>query len=390
MRTLIKRTYNFFNNKLNLDHINRNIINSNLVKRIISVWRKPIIIRSRSKTILNKKFIFVFIVSWHFNQKIPKAPTKIINGYINALDKMNIPYIIIGTTSIDLILKKIPNPLCFISGSDYRFLTKENLETLRKYKHFVWVNHWFKNSIDFYKKHNLPNISWSNSYCEKILSAKPNFVFTPGTKSTLQYYEKWEDNGQKLISLPLACDTSLYHPNIPLRKKFEKMEIVFVGGYWSFKARQFNKYLKPFEKKLSVFGYSKWPYIHYGGKLPDDHEPSLYKQALLCPAINEPYAEIFGGDICERVFKIMGCEGLPITDCVPAHYDIFSKNELIVPRDLNDYKEKVRKILEDNKLFEKYRKAGYKAILERHTYVHRVKTILKNLGIEHLINSGNK
>ncbi|MFX0134400.1 MAG: glycosyltransferase [Candidatus Hodarchaeota archaeon] len=390
MRTLIKRIYNFFNTKLNLDHINRNIINSNLVKRIISVWRKPIIIRSRSKTILNKKLIFVFIVSWYFNQKIPRAGTKIINGYINALDKMDIPYIIIDTTSIDIILKKIPNPLCFISGSDYRFLTKENLKTLRNYKHFVWVNHWFKNSSDFYKKYNLPNLSWSNSYCEKILSAKPNFLFTPGTKSTFQYYEKWEDNGQKLISLPLACDTSLYHPNVPLRKKFEKMKIVFAGNYLSYKARQFNKYLKPFEKEIYVFGYNKWPYIHYGGKLPDDLEPSLYKQALLCPAINEPHAEIIGGDICERVFKIMGCEGLPITDCIPAHYDIFSKNEIIVPRDLNDYKEKVRKILGDNKLFEKYRIAGYKAILERHTYVHRVKTILKNLEIEHLINSGDK
>ena len=62
-----------------------------------------------------------------------------------------------------------------------------------------------------------------------------------------------------------------------------KTKMAFVGGYWAYKERQFDRYLNPYERRLPVFGYSAWPYANYGGQSADEEEPSLYRQAMLCP-----------------------------------------------------------------------------------------------------------
>lgn len=343
--------------------------------------KKPLITQPYKKKPKSGEITFVMIVGSAFNQNKPNAETTCRIGLCNGFEKIGVPYVIISIFELSKVLDKIKNPVCWISGSDYKMLTSKNAKALKKHKHAVWVSHWFKGSKSFYEANRLPNLSWSQKYCKKILSTNPDFVFTPGTKSMLRFYEEWVNHGAKLVSLPLACDTQVYYKDAPQVREFNNIKMAFVGGYWAEKAKQFDKYLRPFEDQLSVFGYCAWPYKNYRGQLSRELEASLYKQALLSPAINEPQAEIMGGDICERVFKVLGSGGLAITDCVPAHYDIFEKNQLIVPKDLDDFKKKVKQILDNPRRFNKYRLAGHKAIIESHTYAHRAKTILKEAKI---------
>src|SRR5262249_51499482 len=152
---------------------------------------------------------------------------------------------------------------------------------------------------------------------------------------------------------------------------FHDARIVFVGGYWPYKAKSFDLYLKPYEKLLTVYGYWSWPYAGYGGRLAEEDEPLLYHDAALSPAINEPHVPVMGIDVNERVFKILGCGGLCITDVTPAYSCLFNPEELLVPRSIDEYHEMVQMALKDLESLFKYREAGYKAIRERHTYRHR-------------------
>jgi len=69
-----------------------------------------------------------------------------------------------------------------------------------------------------------------------------------------------------------------------------------VGGYRAYKNIQYDKYLKPYEDVLTVYGYNRWPYKGYGGLLPEDDEKVLYQNARVCPSLSEPHAEV----ICQQ------------------------------------------------------------------------------------------
>ena len=257
-----------------------------------------------------------------------------------------------------------------------------NLATLKRCRHCVWVATWFKDDINFYQANKLPNNSWNPKLNNKILSSEPTFIFTISPESSFEYYQNWIQSGAKLVSLPLACDTSLYNSNPPFCPEFEAIDMAFVGGYWPYKAQQFDLYLKPYQEKLKVFGYSAWPYAGYGGQLPEQQEPSLYYQAKLSPTINEPHVSLMGTDINERVFKVLGSGGMTITDVTPAYREWFTEDELLVPTSVNEFYDMVHLLLNDQAFNDKYRQAGYKAVSQSHTYLHRAKSLLSCLEIE--------
>jgi hypothetical protein len=158
-----------------------------------------------------------------------------------------------------------------------------------------------------------------------------------------------------------------------------------VGGYRAYKNVQYNKYLKPYEEILAVYGYDRWPYKGYGGLMPEGDERVLYQNARVCPALSEPHAEVMG-DIVERAFKVMGSGGLAVTDVTPFYRELFSPDELMVPESIDEYHALVRLALSDDDFSRRYRENGFRAILERHTYAHRARQILNLLRLGNEIN----
>ena len=156
--------------------------------------------------------------------------------------------------------------------------------------------------------------------------------------------------------------------------------MAFVGGYWQKKAYFLDRYLKPYEDILTVYGYSKWPYSGYKGLLDSVDEKLLYNSAVLSPAIDEPHAAVMG-DIVGRVFQIMGCGGVARTNAVKFYRELFQEDELYVPKNEKDFHEMVETLLNDEEVNSAFRRKGYDAILNRHTYAHRAQQIMGSLGI---------
>jgi len=323
---------------------------------------------------------FIVICGPGFNQKIPNAATTSRIGWCNGFEQIGIPYQLVSVYDLAKTLPDIANPLCWISGSDYLFLNKKNLQALSKYKHIVWVSTYFKYDKNYYQERGLPNLSWDSPLRRKILSSNPSYLFTISSESKFEFYQGWIEEGANLISLPLACDFTLFDKPNYLRK-FDNVELAFVVVYWDYKAIEFNKYLKPYEQRLTVFGYSKWPYARYGGLLSESDEPSLYKQARLSPIINEPHVSAMGIDVNERVFKVLGSGGLGLTDAVNIYRDWFNKDELLIPESEEEYHFLVKSILNEPEKFAKYREAGKNAVVKRHTYAHRAVKLCSLLGV---------
>lgn len=341
--------------------------------------REPVITERSGKQIPEADRTAVILCGPYFDQRVPNAGVTYRMGLARGFEQVGVPYELVSLFNLER-LEHLDDPVVFISETDYEFLSIRQVRQLRKYRHFVWVNPWFDGAEKFYAEHGFEGLSVPAKVRTRVHRSEPAFVFTPVSQSGLEHYSGWARSGHQLISLPLACDTVVYdHYDSPA--KFASVRMAFVGGYWPYKARSFDIYLKPFERELTVFGYACWPYAGYGGKLSAEDEPLLYRDAALSPAINEPHAPVIGGDICERVFKVLGSSGLCITDATAAHHDLFQTKELLVPESLDEYNEMVWAVLKDPEAFSAYRQAGYNAVRTRHTYAHRAATVLEKMGL---------
>ncbi len=160
--------------------------------------------------------------------------------------------------------------------------------------------------------------------------------------------------------------------------QFADVDVAFVGGYRVYKEPQYQERLWPYKNTLKVWGYTEWPRC-YQGYLPNDQEKALYRQARLCPTISEP--QFFAtGDTVERPFKVMGSKGLTILD-MPCYHELFTGDEALIAVAPATYRAVVSEVLADPVLCDQYRMAGFVAVMERHTYKHRVETILEELGL---------
>jgi hypothetical protein len=327
---------------------------------------------------------FVMVCRQGFNINVPNANATIRLGICRGFAKIGVRYQLVSVWELEKVLPELRRPFIYLSCYDYEDLSGQALKLLRNYPQLIWVNPWFADLEKVYAEHHLPDPRLSAQTTGRIMESGAKFLFAPVPSSCLHFYEEWEKRGQKVISLPLACDTTRYFAQ-PEDKRFKGTQLAFVGGYRPYKNIQYEKYLKPYEDILQVFGYDHWPYKGYGGLLADDDERVLYQNACVCPALSEPHAELMG-DIVERAFKVMGSGGLAITDSIPGYREFFAPDELLVPGSVEEYHAMVRQALTDSDFNRRYREKGYQAIVARHTYAHRAKTILDALGLSSVVN----
>lgn len=331
----------------------------------------------------NAKATFVAAVGPDYDQTVPKAWNCIITGYCNAFEEVGIPYVITDVKDLSRVLSELKRPFCLIKGNDFDFISQPSINLLKLVPHFVWVDRWFQGQENFFVENNMDpqRFSFSSALQKKILDSEPSFVFSATTQRGLHFYEGWEKHGAKVCSLPLACDSATYLVSSARHPQFEQVEMAFVGGYWESKGRQIDLYLRNFEDRLTIYGYSKWPYSGYRGLLEKELEPYLYRQARVSPTINEPTVALLHGNINERVFKILGSGGVSVVDAVPAYRDLFNDDELMMPSNVQEFHDMVCALLENDTIHATYQKKGMAAVLSRHMYRHRVAVILQWLGI---------
>ena len=370
------------------DVIKKNIPKG-LIKPLSSIYqsyRRAVITESLGKLDPMKgNLTFVMMVGSTFDQRRPDAMMTCRMGYCHGFEALGIPYIIVDIHQANNILPKLPNPICFLYAVDLAGLSNSIIRTIRKYPTGIWVHPWFKDSKSFFTMQGLDYKVWTlnEKLLKKTLDVEAKFGFTGTVASGLNYFEEWSQKGLPMVSLPLACDTKVYceNENKPIHN-FGNIDLAFVGGYWQSKGVQIDNYLKPWEDRLTVFGYSKWPYCGYGGQLKAELEPQLYRQAKVCPVINEPTVALMKGQINERVFKVLGAGGCPVVDAVPAYRELYSDDELLIAENVEHFHFLINSVLENEELNISYRKKGYEATLSRHTYSHRAIEFLRLCGLD--------
>jgi len=359
-----------------------------LARRLIKRFVSPLLTSGQFEPVLGNQpyggpgdspVTVVVVCRKGFNINVPNAAVTIRLGFCHGFAQIGVRYHLVSVYEIAHVLPQLERPVVSLSCYDYADLGVAARRLLRDIPHFVWVNPWFEDLEVVYANHNLPDPRMPVQVTQRILESGAAFVWAPVPRSCLMFYDEWRKRGQRLESIPLACDTTHYYPE-PEDQRYANVKMAFVGGYRPYKNVQYDKYLKPYEDILAVYGYDRWPYKGYGGLLPEGDERVLYQNAQVCPALSEPHAEVMG-DIVERPFKIMGSGGLAITDVIPFYRDLFAADELLVPGSVDEYHDITHQALSDDRFNRRYRERGYRAILERHTYAHRAKQILDLLGL---------
>ena len=342
----------------------------------------------RKPTILENLFLpkegvdsFVCAVGYTYNGNHPNAMTVARNGYVNAFLSLGYNSGFVSTFDLYRVLKSSGNEtIVMLFWNDLMSLSDETVELLSKKRVIIWVNPWFEGDDEWFRKRDLDPSKWRIGKRIKLRISRinPRFVFSATTASGLEFYSAWEEQlGLKAVSLPLACDDTIYYAD--KTTLFPDIDVAFVGGYWQSKGVELDRYLRTFESKLTVYGYNQWPYVGYKGKITVEQERCLYTQAAISPAINEPSVKYLNGQINERVFKVLGCEGCSVVDEVTGYGELFSDSELIMSKNPRDFMLKAELLLKDRDMNKEFREKGFEAVRTRHTYSHRAQTIIELL-----------
>jgi hypothetical protein len=217
-------------------------------------------------------------------------------------------------------------------------------------------------------------------------TGKPDFVFLHVADHNLEdVLGGWRLIGITPIGVLNAADTFAYAGGI--QREHLRSDVSLVGGYWPFKARNIDRFLLPLchsSKNLNVkiWGNGQWPVTQFLGYCQDETMKDIFASARVCPNVSEPHSTspLYRSDIVERPFKA-ALSGLVVSDYVEEAEVVF-KGVLEMAKTPEEYEQKIRYWINSNEEERNEYKARLrKVVLDEHTYFHRIRKILKNLGM---------
>jgi hypothetical protein len=190
----------------------------------------------------------------------------------------------------------------------------------------------------------------------------------------------WKELGYKIWGFLPAVDTNVYY-QVPINKELLS-DIVFIGGYWEYKAQNLDKYIVPLcypigKYKIKIFGNQHWSVPQYLGFASDENIRNLICSSTICPNIHEPHSNKYGFDVVPRIFNIIACKGFCISDYVESlEKDIFTNNELLMVKDPQDFFGLIDYFLKNPEKREEYINKAYSVVMRKHTYKNRVSELM--------------
>jgi len=222
-----------------------------------------------------------------------------------------------------------------------------------------------------------------------VLDQHPDVVFGYGFKDDAHFWSKWTVNyGIPWVPMPTAADITLF--NITNRPKL--YDIVYIGGYWSYKSSSIDKWLLPVIRENSnycLYGWGKWPAgVKHLGIVKDEDVPNLLASAKVGPCISEPHTGLYGIDIPERIWKIVMCGALAIHDNIPRLIDRIPS--LIMAENVEHFRLLCSYYIKaDQTVIDEWCRRQRHDVLTAHTYHHRLSGLLFALGFDNVAISMN-
>jgi len=172
-------------------------------------------------------------------------------------------------------------------------------------------------------------------------------------KNYLEFYKR--HGAKKVHWLPLACDPEIHRKyNTPI-----KYDISFVGNVLGDRPLYLNKLKEEFPRSFIGRAY-------------------LRDMALIYSASKIVFNRSLNRDLNMRIFETMSCGRLLMTDFVQGLDEFFKdKVHLVTYFSLEDLIDKVKYYLEHEQEREEIAMRGMDEVHSKHTYLHRVREILK-------------
>lgn len=212
-----------------------------------------------------------------------------------------------------------------------------------------------------YKKLNIPTVLWG-------IDHDPDKIkFLNYFKNDFSYIFYWHKNyppklNKKCFWLSFACD-----PNINRKFDTKKIyDVVFVGNVSYKYCQERIRLLKLIGEKFNLKVFNSV----YGEKMA-----KIYSQAKIV------FNKSISGDLNMRVFEAMSCGSLLLTNRLQPEAgleDLFiHRKHLVLYNDETDLLEKIAYYLKHESEREEIAYNGNKEVVEKHTYEHRAKEMLK-------------
>lgn len=216
-----------------------------------------------------------------------------------------------------------------------------------------------------------PNAYWVSDahlgYKYRLERAKQfDYVFVAQRRFVDEFVRDGIDP-KKIFWLPHAFEPMCYKPEPCI----EKYDWAFVGHMNNqFRIDLLDRFCK--EWPLGSHGYLGWRMPeHKGWNVLEDVSRKFNKSRVI---LNENIMD----DINMRTFEAMGCKKALVTEWLPTLPELFQdRKHLMMYRTIEDAVAMTKELLANDDLRNSIAQAGYDEVIVKHTYMHRVKTILE-------------
>lgn len=174
------------------------------------------------------------------------------------------------------------------------------------------------------------------------------------------------------VWLPHAAEPQAY-PKIDIIKKYD---VCFVGHVQE--TPNYNGFSR-IEALDRLF--KEFPNFYYGSRHPAFPNKNLFEDAAKKFSLSKIVFNIsIKDDINMRVFETLSTGSFLLTNWIPTLGDLFEDGKhLVTYKSLDEMVEKAKYYLEHEEEREKIAQAGYQEFIAKHTYKHRVESILSRV-----------
>ncbi|MBI1952748.1 MAG: glycosyltransferase [Candidatus Omnitrophica bacterium] len=195
--------------------------------------------------------------------------------------------------------------------------------------------------------------------------------------------------GARTVSfLPCACDETVYRPLAlsPLQRRRFHSEVAFVAWHAPGRDRMVQA-LAEFDLKVWGRGWGSpqvraslngaWRRVVSPERyVPDRTTARIYNAASMGLNVHDEQARQAG--LNARAFELLGCGTFELTDHVPGMEELLTpEREVATYRSPGEAREKVSYYLRHPEEARRMAQEGRRRVLQEHTYLHRMRTLLK-------------
>lgn len=251
-------------------------------------------------------------------------------------------------------------------------------------------------TIGYLKKQGIVTALWTIDpprIFDDIAKAAPHYdyVFTQGTEA----FEILAGLGIKNLHwMPFACDADIHKPVVLNNVEMSEYacDVSFVGSGWpGFYSKRIEQLESLAEFNLGIWGPG-WhtiddasPIKKYirGGQTTPAEWIKIYSASkmVFCSHYHDPSGNVPCYQASPRVFEALACGAFLLVDDQRDVRTLFKDGEhLVIYKDRDDLRKKVRYYLEHDDERMRIAKSGMQEVLQKHTFRHRIKQILDITG----------